>query len=99
MVTRGPDAAGGELVCGPASGAVWLGHRRLTIVDLSDAGLQPMRSDCGRFVITFNGEIYNAQPLRRELIARGRRFRSTSDTEVIVNGFAEWGEAVVLRLI
>jgi asparagine synthase (glutamine-hydrolysing) len=99
MRMRGPDKAGGELLQGPRAGGVWLGHRRLSIVDLSEAGTQPMRSDCGRFIITFNGEIYNAAQLRAELEAAGRRFRSSSDTEVIVTGFAEWGEAIVPRLI
>jgi asparagine synthase (glutamine-hydrolysing) len=93
---------------GPDAGEVWaadgvplaLGHRRLSIVDLSETGAQPMVSSCGRFVISYNGEIYNADELRPELEAQGRRFRGHSDTEVIVEGAAAWGvEATVKRLI
>jgi asparagine synthase (glutamine-hydrolysing) len=93
---------------GPDDGAVWsdaeaglaLGHRRLSIIDLTPTGAQPMHSSCGRFVLSYNGEIYNAAELRPELEAAGRRFRGTSDTEVIVEGFAIWGvEATLARLI
>jgi asparagine synthase (glutamine-hydrolysing) len=93
---------------GPDAGEVWaadgvplaLGHRRLSIVDLSEAGAQPMVSSCGRFVISYNGEIYNADELRPELESKGRQFRGHSDTEVIVEGAAVWGvEATVKRLI
>ena len=94
---RGPDADG---VWADAESGVVLGHTRLSIVDLSPAGAQPMLSNCGACVISYNGEIYNAAELRRELEARGRRFRGHSDTEVIVVGAAEWGvEATVKRLI
>ena len=97
MLHRGPDA--GDVWCDPAAG-VALGHRRLSIIDLSPAGAQPMVSSCGRFVISFNGEVYNFDELRPELEAKGRRFRGHSDTEVIVEGAAEWGvEATVKRLI
>jgi asparagine synthase (glutamine-hydrolysing) len=68
-----------------------LGHRRLSIVDLSAAGAQPMVSSCGRCVISYNGEIYNAADLRPELEAKGRRFKGHSDTEVLVEAIAEWG--------
>ncbi|MEQ8964366.1 MAG: asparagine synthase (glutamine-hydrolyzing) [Azospirillaceae bacterium] len=99
MASRGPDGVG-EVEFEERSGrSVWLGHRRLSILDLSDAGAQPMWSDCGRFVITYNGEVYNTPDLRRALSDRGRRFRSTTDTEVIVNGYAEWGPEVVDRLV
>jgi asparagine synthase (glutamine-hydrolysing) len=93
---------------GPDEGAVFadagawfaLGHRRLSIVELSQAGAQPMSSSCGRFVISYNGEVYNAAELRPELEAAGRRFRGHCDTEVIVEGAAVWGvEATVRRLI
>lgn len=97
MVRRGPDGAGSETVMTTA-GPLRFGHRRLAILDLSEAGRQPMWSDCERCLITYNGEIYNAGPLRRELMARGRRFRSSCDTEVLVNGYAEWGPAVLDRL-
>lgn len=93
---------------GPDGGDVWLdakarlalGHRRLSIIDLSEAGRQPMASSCGRFVITYNGEIYNADDLRHDLSAAGRSFRGHSDTEVIIEGCAVWGiEQTIDRLI
>jgi asparagine synthase (glutamine-hydrolysing) len=93
---------------GPDDGAVFadarawfaLGHRRLSIVELSLAGAQPMISSCGRFVISYNGEVYNAAELRLELEAAGRRFRGHCDTEVIVEGAATWGvESTIRRLI
>jgi asparagine synthase (glutamine-hydrolysing) len=93
---------------GPDDGAVFadpgacfaLGHRRLSIVDLSPAGAQPMISSCGRFVISYNGEVYNAAELRPELEAAGRCFRGHCDTEVIIEGAAVWGvEATIRRLI
>ncbi len=93
---------------GPDDGDTWVdaeagiafGHRRLSIIDLSAAGHQPMASSCGRFVLSYNGEVYNAPELRAELEAKGRRFRGHSDTEVIVEGIAEWGlESTVKRLV
>ena len=97
LVHRGPDA--GDVWLDPEAGLA-LGHRRLSIIDLSPAGAQPMVSSCGRFVISYNGEVYNADELRPELEAAGRRFRGHSDTEVIVEGAAVWGvEATVKRLI
>ncbi len=93
---RGPDDSG--VWCdGPAGLA--LGHRRLSIIDLSPAGAQPMVSSCGRFVLSYNGEVYNADELRAELRAAGRVFRGHSDTEVILEGMALWGvEGAVRRL-
>jgi asparagine synthase (glutamine-hydrolysing) len=97
LVHRGPDA--GDVWLDPEAGLA-LGHRRLSIIDLSPAGAQPMVSSCGRFVISYNGEVYNAGELRPELEAAGRRFRGHSDTEAIVEGAAVWGvEATVERLI
>jgi asparagine synthase (glutamine-hydrolysing) len=94
---RGPDA--GDLWCDLDAGFA-LAHRRLSIIDLSPTGAQPMVSSCGRFVLSFNGEAYNFAELRRELEAAGRRFRGHSDTEVIVEGAAQWGvEPLVKRLI
>jgi asparagine synthase (glutamine-hydrolysing) len=94
---RGPDARG---LWTDAETGVVLGHTRLSIVDLSPAGAQPMVSSCGACVISYNGEIYNAWDLRPELEARGRRFRGHSDTEVLVEAIAEWGvRPTVERLI
>jgi asparagine synthase (glutamine-hydrolysing) len=97
LVHRGPDAGG--VWVDPEAGLA-LGHRRLSIVDLSPAGAQPMLSSCGRFVVSYNGEVYNSDELRPQLVAAGRRFRGYSDTEVIVEGAAVWGvEATLKRLI
>jgi asparagine synthase (glutamine-hydrolysing) len=70
---------------------VSLGHRRLAIIDTSAAGHQPMLSHDGRFVLTFNGEIYNYKELREELKAKGHRFKTDADTEVVIAAFEEWG--------
>jgi asparagine synthase (glutamine-hydrolysing) len=94
---RGPDA--GAVFVDDGAGLA-LCHRRLSIIDLSPAGAQPMASSCGRFIISYNGEVYNAAELRRELETAGRRFRGHCDTEVIVEGTAVWGvEATMRQLI
>src|SRR5690242_19616203 len=93
LAHRGPDGDG--LWTAPGVG---LGHRRLAIIDLSDAGRQPMADDTGRLVITYNGEIYNFRELRAALQAKGHRFRSHTDTEVLLLGYREWGAAVVERV-
>ena len=88
LAHRGPD---GEGVWADDEYGVGLGHTRLSILDLSEAGSQPMSSSCGRMVITFNGEIYNADQIRSELRTAGRSFRGSSDTEVLVEACAEFG--------
>ncbi|MCC6648246.1 MAG: asparagine synthase (glutamine-hydrolyzing) [Polyangiaceae bacterium] len=90
---RGPDARGTW-----RDGPVGLAHTRLRIVDLSEGGAQPMRSSSGRAVIVFNGEIYNYVELRRTLAARGHTFRSSSDTEVLLAAYEEWGAALLPRI-
>jgi asparagine synthase (glutamine-hydrolysing) len=90
---------------GPAGSAIWLsadrtvalGHRRLAIIDPGPGGRQPMEYADGRYVITYNGEIYNFLELRRELEARGSIFRTESDTEVILAAWQAWGEDMLLR--
>ena len=92
---RGPDGSGTWV--DPARGVV-LSHRRLSVIDASAQGAQPMTSHDGRWVLTFNGEIYNHGAIRSELTALGRCFRGRSDTEVLVEAIAEWGlESTLLR--
>jgi asparagine synthase (glutamine-hydrolysing) len=99
---RGPDGHGVAVCAAPGDGPgrvqVALGHTRLAILDLSDRGAQPMRDPGGRYVLTFNGEIYNFKALRAELERLGCAFRSATDTEVILHGYAVWGEGVLERL-
>ena len=90
---RGPDGEGSH-----AAGDIVLGHRRLAIIDLSDAGHQPMCDQTGHIWVSMNGEIYNFRDLRRELEAEGRVFKTQSDTEVLVQGFAAWGAEIFSRL-
>jgi asparagine synthase (glutamine-hydrolysing) len=85
---RGPDDHG---VWTNVAAGIGLGHRRLSIVDLSPLGHQPMHSSSGRYTITFNGEIYNYRELRAELMSLGHSFRSTSDTEVLLAAIDQWG--------
>ena len=90
---RGPDGEG-HYTFGP----VGLGHRRLSIIDLSAAGREPMANEDGSVILVFNGEIFNFQALRDELEALGHSFHSKTDTEVLVHGYEEWGEGAILRL-
>jgi len=93
LAHRGPDGEG-VLSRGP----VTLGHRRLAILDLSPAGRQPMEDSTGRFVIVFNGEIYNFRELAAELGLAAGTLRSRSDTEVLLHAWARWGPAALDRL-
>ena len=89
---------------GPDDSTFWhagrftFGHRRLSIIELSSAGRQPMATDDGELVVTFNGEIYNYIELRDELTAHGHRFRTRSDTEVLLHGYRQWGTDLPARL-
>lgn len=95
MAKRGPDGAG---VWWSRDRRCAFGHRRLSIIDLSERASQPMVSACGRYVITFNGEIYNFPELRKELEDKGTQFRTTSDTEALLQLYARYGEEMVHRL-
>lgn len=95
LTHRGPDGAG---TWQAPDGACWLGHRRLAVIDLV-TGAQPMTNEDEKIWTTFNGEIYNHRILRRELAALGHRFRTQSDTEVLVHGYEAWGaEGLARRL-
>lgn len=83
---RGPDGEGQYI-----SDSIGLGHRRLAIIDLSPAGHQPMQTHDGRYIITYNGEVYNFKELRIELEALGYQFHSNTDTEVVLNAYVQWG--------
>ena len=94
---RGPDDSGAWV---DVSSGIALGSRRLAVVDLSPAGHQPMLSHCERYVIAYNGEVYNFSRLREELESRGHKFRGHSDTEVILAAIVEWGlEPAVQKFI
>ena len=93
MAPRGPDGEGFWRAAG-----VGLGHRRLSVIDLSAAGTQPMGGEDDAVQVTFNGEIYNFAGLVDELGALGHTFRSRSDTEVLVHGYEEWGEGLLDRI-
>jgi asparagine synthase (glutamine-hydrolysing) len=94
MVHRGPDDKG---IWVSDSLNIGFGHRRLSIIDLSPAGHQPMVSTDGRCVIIFNGEVYNFKELRSDLELKGCRFRSGSDTEVVLEAYKQWGETCIQR--
>lgn len=86
---RGPDGRGWKVFVA-AAGPVSLGHTRLSIIDLNERAAQPMVCSSGRFWLTFNGEIYNFVEIRDELEAGGIRFRTTSDSEVLLEAYARW---------
>ena len=92
IIHRGPDSGGQHIDDGIA-----LGFRRLSIIDL-DHGSQPMYNEDGSIVITFNGEIYNHEELRADLIERGHVFSNRADTEVLIHGYEEYGEDILLKL-
>ena len=92
IVHRGPDSDG--YFC---EGGAGLGFRRLSIIDLS-GGDQPIFNEDGKLLINLNGEIYNYRELRAELTAKGHVFRTKADTEVILHGYEEWGQALLPRL-
>lgn len=88
LISRGPDDSG---LWVDENISIALGHRRLSIIDLSAQGCQPMISERGRYVIAYNGEVYNFRNLRKEIQAKSHVFRSHSDTEVILAAFEKWG--------
>jgi asparagine synthase (glutamine-hydrolysing) len=92
IVHRGPDSDGVW-----AEGSIGLGHRRLSIIDLTASGHQPMTNETADLVIVYNGEVYNFKALRAELETAGHRFHSHSDTEVVVHAYQEWGAACLDR--
>lgn len=93
LAPRGPDGEGFWRAPGVA-----LGHRRLAVIDLSDAATQPLGNEDGSVQVVFNGEIYGFQQLRAELASRGHTFRSRTDTEVLVHGYEEWGDDVLAHV-
>ena len=92
LMHRGPDGVGSEI-----RGCTGLVHRRLAIIDLSDEGLQPMTNEDGTLWLVYNGEIYNYVELCEELLGKGHRFHSQSDTEVILHAYEEWGTGCLQR--
>ncbi len=98
IIHRGPDSDGYFVSGDSAADSIALGFRRLSIIDLSDVGSQPMFNEDGSVVIVYNGEVYNFMELREELIAKGHVFRSHTDTESLIHGYEEWGEKLAEHL-
>ena len=94
MANRGPDGAGVQ-----GGAGCLFGHRRLAIIDLTDAGRQPMFNEDGQILLTCNGEIYNYRDLRSELVEAGHGFKSNTDTEIIIHGYEEWGIETLLKRV
>ena len=90
---RGPDAEGTYI-----DEDIALGHRRLSIIDVSDAGTQPLYSADGNLALLFNGEIYNYQSIRQDLIEKGYQFATQTDSEVLIYGYQEYGTALLQKL-
>src|SRR5690349_20807531 len=88
LAHRGPDDSGFFM---SADSALGFGHRRLSIIDLSSRGRQPMSDADHTIIITFNGEIYNYREIKQDLLGRGHRFASDTDTEVVLYAYKEWG--------
>lgn len=99
LKNRGPNDQNYEIFNNEQHGQVFLGHTRLSIIDLSNGGHQPMHSEDKRFLIVFNGEIYNYKELRYELTQQGYSFRSDSDTEVLLKAWIHWGSSCLERLV
>ena len=89
---RGPDGEGHWV-----SDNIAIGHRRLSIIDLSDAGSQPMISSDGRYILSYNGEIYNFKDIRQELERLNYSFRSDTDSEVVLYALVQWGKDALLK--
>lgn len=98
MVHRGPDAGSEKQWKFSETHQIGLGHRRLSVIDLSEAANQPLSTEDGLYTIIFNGEIYNYRELREELRKEGLHFNTEGDTEVILEGYRRWGVSVLDRL-
>jgi asparagine synthase (glutamine-hydrolysing) len=99
---RGPDDRGHDafkIADHEKNSILHLAHTRLSILDLSSAGHQPMQSSCGRYTVVFNGEIYNYRELRNELMGKGHRFITETDTEVLISAWTEWGTDCLQRFV
>ncbi len=96
LAHRGPDDSG---LFFEASAGVGLGHRRLSIIDLSSAGRQPMASEDGKLNIVYNGEVYNFREIRKELVDHGYKFHSNTDTEVILKAYQQWGRKCLDKFV